>query len=339
MAWAFPMALALAAAVAVPSVIATPPVQSPPAVAPPVTGAEGTDPFARTRVPPMLLSPLPRRGSVPRMAPAQVRPGTPDQWARFDAAFGVLRSRAFGPSAPSKARAEGIATVRGSVDPASFDSMRTAFRGGKHDVSLAMLDAFAAGGAYGHYSLARVAIEDDDAAVRAEATRRIALPPCPAVLSAIDDGLRSDDHGRVDRAGILAGAVHAIEAIPTLVFAQYAQGPVPERGDRAWIAVGRTVSYVANVVPVVGDNAGAYQPVIGQIIEGVVMRIQDCAVVIYHGGVHDALVAMTTYDAGMDTSANGWDIRAWARWFDEQYVPLKRRQDEELARASAGPGD
>jgi hypothetical protein len=50
--------------------------------------------------------------------------------------------------------------------------------------------------------------------------------------------------------------------------------------------------------------------------------------------VHDSLVAMTTYDSGTQTAGIGWDIRDWAKWFDGTYVPLKRAQDEELAKAS-----
>jgi hypothetical protein len=44
---------------------------------------------------------------------------------------------------------------------------------------------------------------------------------------------------------------------------------------------------------------------------------------------------MAAYDSGMDVAALGWDIRAWHRWFNEEYVPFKRRQDEELAKAAA----
>jgi hypothetical protein len=308
------------------------------ASAPPTGAPDGglPDGFRRARVPAMLLKPLPKTGGIPRMAPKHRRAGTPEQWARFDATFSAVRSRSFGANATTKARAAGIATIRESTDPASFESLYGAFRGQKDEVALAMLDTFAKGGEEGQYALACVAIQDEDRAVRAEATRRIALPPSEAVLSALDDGLRSDNHDWVDRAGLLSGAVHAVEALPTLIFAQFSQGSAPaERGDRAWIAIGHTVSYVANVVPVVGNNSGAYQPVIGQIIEGVVMRVQDCVATIYHGSVHDSLVAMSTYDFGSDTSGNGWDIRAWAKWFDERYVPFKRAQDEELAKAAA----
>ncbi|MFM8697235.1 MAG: hypothetical protein ACKOF7_00985, partial [Phycisphaerales bacterium] len=64
-------------------------------------------------------------------------------------------------------------------------------------------------------------------------------------------------------------------------------------------------------------------------------RVQDCVATAYHGGVHDALVAMTTFDSGTDTASIGWDMRAWATWFDHTYVPLKKRQDEQLAKAAS----
>jgi hypothetical protein len=37
----------------------------------------------------------------------------------------------------------------------------------------------------------------------------------------------------------------------------------------------------------------------------------------------------------MDTTALGWDMRAWYRWFNEHYVPMKQREDQELAKAGA----
>ena len=333
------LAAAFAVASAVSSAVSVAALAAPAAATPPPSGdaAPARDPrFRRDRVPSILLQPLPTKGGIPRMAPARRRPGTPDQWARFDATFGTLRTRSLGPSSGSKAREAALATIRECTDPVAFESMYGVFRGAKHDVLVAMLDAFAAGGGEGQYALASVAIDHKDAAVRAEATRRIALPPSDGVLAAIDDALRSDDHDRVDRAGILAGATHAIEAIPALIFAQVAAGgPDTTTGDAGWIAIGRTINYVANVVPVVGDNAGGFQPVIGSLIEGVVMRVQDCVVTVYHGGVHDSLVAMSTFDSGGDTSALAWDMRAWARWFNEKYVPLKQREDQELAAAAA----
>lgn len=308
-----------------------------------LAGAGPEDRFQRSRVPPNLLVPLPRSGGIPPMAPAFRRPGTPADWQRHDATFAALRSRALSSAATSAARAAGLEELRSVRDPAAFESMYDAVRGKGDDAMLAVLDAYARGGEAGQHALASVAIADGRDAIRAEATRRITTPVCAPVLAAIDQGLRGGDHDRVDRAGVLAGAVHAVESIPALIFAQVATGstsggagrPSSTSGDRAWIAIGTTTSYVQNVVPVVGDNSGAFQPVIGQLIEGVVMRVQDCAVTIYHGGVHDSLVAMSSYDTGTDTSNLGWDMAAWARWFDGTYVPLKQEQDRRLAAAAA----
>jgi hypothetical protein len=292
------------------------------------------DELRRGRVPPMLLSPLPRAGGVARMAPPRVRPGTPADWARFDAAFATIRAKHFGAGGSERSRAAGCSAIRECRDPAAFESMYGALRAQRGDVKMAMLDAFASGGAEGEYAIASVAIQDTDKAVRAEATRRLGKPPSPAVLAAIDDGLRATDHEWINNAGVLAGALHAVEAIPQLIFSQYVSARTEGPGDRAWIAIGKTTSYVQNVIPVVGDNSGAFQPIIGQIIEGVVLRVNDCSATVYHGGVHDSLVAMTTYDSGTQTAGIGWDIRDWAKWFDGTYVPLKRAQDEELAKAS-----
>jgi hypothetical protein len=327
--------LVVAAAVLPPEAVAVPA----PAATPPMGASHESLPeeFKRARVPAMLLAPLPRTGGVPRMVPARVRPGNAADWERHDVAFTALRARNFTPGSSPKVRASGLAALKDCRDPAAFESMYRALRGQKPDVLAAMLDAFAAGGDEGQYALASVAIQDPDAAVRAEATRRIARPPSSGVLAAIDDGIRASNHQWVNNAGILSGAVHAIEAVPQLIFAQYVQGPAAGEadGDRAWIAIGTTTSYVANVIPVVGDNAAAFQPVIGQILEGVVFRVQDCVATAYHGGVHDALVAMTTFDSGTDTASIGWDMRAWATWFDHTYVPLKKRQDEQLAKAAS----
>ncbi|HAQ67031.1 MAG TPA: hypothetical protein DCR70_04675, partial [Phycisphaerales bacterium] len=124
------------------------------AMTPPPGTIEGGIPeqFRRARVPAMLLTPLPTKGGVPRMAPKHVRPGTPEAWAQFDATFQAVRSRNFSANATTKARAAGAATVRESIDPASFESMYTALRGQKHDALLAMLDAFAKGGAEGQFA-------------------------------------------------------------------------------------------------------------------------------------------------------------------------------------------
>jgi hypothetical protein len=305
-----------------------------------VTGEKPAD-LRRTRVPAILLKPLPATGGVPRMAPPHRNPATPGEREAYEAQFRALRMRHFQGNGPQ--RAAGVAAVAAVRDPKAFEALWNVMRAEKDDVRLVALDAFAAGREEGQYRLACIAIQDADKAIRAEATRRIPRPPCQAVLAAIDEGLRAENSEWIDQAGLLAGSVHAIEAIPGLIFAQFAQGQTDgsarEGRSLAWIAIGKVRSYVQNVIPVVGDNSGAYQPVIGQIVEGVVMEVAGCNVTIYHGDVHDSLVAMSSYDSGTDTSHLAWDMRAWWRWFNTEYVPMKQREDEVLAKAApAVPG-
>jgi type II secretory pathway component GspD/PulD (secretin)/tetratricopeptide (TPR) repeat protein len=46
--------------------------------------------------------------------------------------------------------------------------------------------------------------------------------------------------------------------------------------QRSWIAVGNVISYISNVVPVTGDNSGAFSPIIGQLIVGFVLDVEAC---------------------------------------------------------------
>jgi hypothetical protein len=213
--------------------------------------------------------------------------------------------------------------------------MLTVLQGEKDDVRLAVMDHLARQGSAGQAILARIAIHDKAKPIRAEATRRVQQPPVDSVLQVLDEGLRANEHETVNNAGLLAGNIHAIEAIPALIFAQFAQDPQPPEGDLGWIAIGTTRSYVQNLVPVTGDNSGAFSPVIGQVFEGVVMRVQDCIVTTYRADVHDSLIAMTSFDTGTDTARMAWDMRGWARWFNEEYVPFKQREDQALANAAA----
>ncbi len=325
--------LALGAGAGAARVAATPPAGA-------ITGEKPAD-LRRDRVPAILLKPIPGTGAVPRMAPPRRPAASPGEREAFEAQFRSLRMRHFQGGGPQ--RAAGLEAVRAIRDPKAFEALWNVMQAEKDDVRLAALDAFAAGRDEGQYRLAWIAIHDADKAIRGEATRRIVRPPSQAVLAAIDEGLRAENSDWIDQAGLLAGAVHAIEAIPGLIFAQFANGQtdgsVREGRSLAWIAIGKVRSYVQNVIPVVGDNSGAYQPVIGQVIEGAVLEIAGCNVTIYHGDVHDSLVSMTTYDSGTETAQLGWDMRAWWQWFNTQYVPMKQREDEVLAKAvPAAPG-
>jgi type II secretory pathway component GspD/PulD (secretin)/tetratricopeptide (TPR) repeat protein len=46
--------------------------------------------------------------------------------------------------------------------------------------------------------------------------------------------------------------------------------------QRSWISVAKVIAYVSNLVPVTGDNSGAFSPIISNIFEGFVLDIEAC---------------------------------------------------------------
>jgi len=46
--------------------------------------------------------------------------------------------------------------------------------------------------------------------------------------------------------------------------------------QRSWISVAKVIAYVSNLVPVTGDNSGAFSPVISNLLEGFVLDIEAC---------------------------------------------------------------
>jgi hypothetical protein len=292
--------------------------------------------LTRTQVPANLLVPLPTRGGVPPMV-TKAKPvnHSSEAMEKYSAQFRALKSKYFGQHSATL-RQTGLAQLRAYTDAASLEPMWTVLQTESDDVRLAVMDHLAGRASAGQAILARIAIHDKTAAIRAEATRRIAQPPTESVLHVLDESLRSNEHVVVNNAGLLAGNIHAIEALPALIFAQFSQDTQTSEGDLAWIAIGTQRSYVQNLVPVTGDNSGAFSPVIGQVIEGVVMRVADCIVTTYRADVHNSLVSMSSFDTGTDTSYLAWDMRAWARWFNQEYVPMKQRQARELAAMGAG---
>jgi hypothetical protein len=134
-----------------------------------------------------------------------------------------------------------------------------------------------------------------------------------------------------NNAGIVASAVNALETIPLLIFAQATRDEVQQTGDLAWIAINTQQAYVANVQPVVGDGAAAFQPILGRISEGIVLRVMDAVVVVYRTDIHHALTTMTSRDWGQPTEPFGYDMNAWWQWYNSVYVPFKNEQARQAA--------
>lgn len=227
---------------------------------------------------------------------------------------------------PSQRR-EGIRLLQGMTHPAAQIPLVEELSGEAPDVRAALLDHLRTQGAEGQAALAYAAIYSPDPGFSTAAGQALSVPLAPAVYGILDTSLRSPVHDIANRAAALAGNFNAIETIPLLIFSQVTRDPVPEHeGDLAWIANQTQHAYVANLIPVTGPGVVAYQPVIGRVTEGTLLRIMDAVVVVYRTVVHDVLVDLSSRDGGDPTDTLGYDPSAWWQWYHQDYLPAKREQ-------------
>ncbi len=336
--------LALAAAGQGPSSTppaSTPPASTPPASARPASAPPAQKPWSQDDPRYGLLTPIPDRGAVPPIV--EMLDGLSDRQLQYRARvreykkqIRQIRHRYLGNKRAKEVRAEGIARLREFTDAAAFKPLITELKREDQDVRLAVLDHFAEQGDAGQAALAWVAITDDDDAMRYEATRLMTRPASRPVLAVLDSSLRSPKHTVANNAGGVAGALSALKTIPLLIFAQATADSAQSEGDLAWIAIQTQQAYVQRLEPVVGDAVGAFQPIIGIVSEGVILRVVDAVAINYRTTIHRSLVAMTTDDWGQSTEYLGYDMRAWWEWYNGEYVPFKNEQAQ-LARLAAEP--
>ncbi len=241
-----------------------------------------------------------------------------------------LRARHFGSVRATPLRQAGLLRLREFSDPALFPTLLEVFEREKDDVRLAVLDLFADSATdEGDATLAWVAVFDERETVRDAARQRLtqrveARGEVPnRVQLVIDHALRRDETPIVNAAAHLAHSLKLLQAIPLLITAQVSVQGTGGGDDSAlaWILVGTQQAFVTDVNPIVGTNSVAFDPQIGVITTGSIMRIIDAVAVIYRTEVHQTLVQMTTEASGASTAALAWDIPAWNRWWAEEIKP------------------
>lgn len=243
-----------------------------------------------------------------------------------------LKREHFGNVRDQARRDEGVRKLAQFRTSDSITSLYEELRSERDDVVLGMLDHVATMGEAGQAALAWMAIMDEKPGLRNEASKRLHRPASPGALGVLDSALRTDGHVVANRAGMLAGTLGATALVPLLIAAQTTEGPADQTGDLAWIAIQTQRSYVANLVPVTGSSSGAFQPVIGVIGEGAVLRIMDAVVISYRTEIHTALVGITSGEWGRSTEYLGYDRDAWLRWYAEEYKPALAQRETEAAR-------
>jgi len=223
-------------------------------------------------------------------------------------------------------RQEGIDRLREFTDPAAFVPLIEETRDEQDDVKLALLEHLAQQGEWGQAALAWIVINERNEAMHYEALKRITKPASDPVLAVIDAGLRSHDDFVANLSGVLAGHLEIFDAIPLLIHGQSRTQVVQEPGDDAWILVGRQRVFIRALIPIVGDNSGAFLPVPGVLTDGVILRVVEAIAVIYRTEVHRTLVSMSTRDWGHSTADLGYDFDKWRAWYENDYAAHKTEQ-------------
>lgn len=259
-----------------------------------------------------------------------------------------LRLKHFGQLRNTAIRQEGILKLRQYTDPALFPLMVDVFAREQDDVRFAVLDIFAESNTpEGDAALAWQAVFGRDSAIREESTSRLAMRNArhgtveERVKLVVYEGLKSKSETTLVRSANLAESLGIVEAIPWLAAAQASASPSgggggggggSRPGALAWIALGTQTAYVADLEPVVSENAVAFDPQVAAITSGVVVRVLDAVVVTYHIEVHYALRRLASKVWGNDVDL-GWSYGAWRRWYKIELLPeLARREVAEQRR-------
>ena len=279
---------------------------------------------------------IPDRGAVPPVVDPQLVESVHDmalaaEYGPYKRQLRALARRYFTNRRNSEIREEGYTQLQGFTDTGALFAMPFTLDRQKPDVIEAMFDHMASSGSNGQAALAWTAIHHENEEIRAQATNRISATDDPLVLAVIEHGLRDTRHAVVNAAGKLAGTINAFQTIPLLIFSQYSRDEVRSQGDLAWIAIGTQQSYVQNLIPVAGNEAGGFQPVIGTITEGFVMRVTDYVAIVYRTEVHYSLVKLADSATGQSTEHLGWDMRRWRDWYNSEYLPQYQAKAAEAA--------
>lgn len=200
------------------------------------------------------------------------------------------------------------------------------------EVRNAFIKALANDAETGHVALVRFAVEESGA-VRASALAAMPDRLSESAEASLASYLAGDRELFVNRAASIASAHAGAALIPPLIAAQ-STPPRQKRGDEAWIAIGKSISYVADVVPVVGDASGAFQPVPGTVFEGSVLRIMESVVTIYRTEVYFSLRRVVERATGQPAPPFGWDAVAWNQWYQNEFPALAAKHAEREARGS-----
>ena len=247
----------------------------------------------------------------------------------------LIRHRAeyFREGSPVERRQVGLALLRERyASPEYYALLLEVFGASPDDVKHGVFDMFAdAGTDEGDAALAWAAVFDNDADDREAAGTRLDARAegggarGEKVKLVVGGGLQQEHNGVVASAAGLAEKLNIVEMVPLLIGAQVAggggSGENERTGNLGYIVVATQQAFVSDLQPVVSDSAVAFDPTLSVVTEGVVLEVKDAVVLTYRTEVHGALVRMTSRALGASTEGLGYDERAWASWYNDQWRP------------------
>ncbi|MGD9690387.1 MAG: hypothetical protein AB7K52_13785 [Phycisphaerales bacterium] len=257
-----------------------------------------------------------------------------------------IRLKHFGAIERTEIRQAGIIKVRAFTEAPALAAMVDVFRDEGADIRAAVLDHLAdRKNDAGDAALAWAAVFDPNPVFRGEAAERVSRRVRESgsvpitTQEVIATGLTTGKAAHATAAGRLANILRLVDAIPMMAAAQAGPsggyyGGQPDTPDEslAYILVGTQRTFVADLTPVVGESAVAFDPQIGVITEGVILRVINAFVFEFNGDLHQELVSLSSKAwGGRETAHLGWDAKAWQRWYDTELKPYLVKQDEERA--------
>lgn len=205
----------------------------------------------------------------------------------------------------------------------------------------------------GDAAIAWMAVYNRDEKIRSYATERLSsrlrsqtpageMPEASYRVRAVIAGaLGRSEYEYATRGAELVQRAGLAGLIPWLVSAQVASGGGSGgerggRGDLAWIFIGQTVWYVADVTPVVGEQSIAFDPQIAPVNTGALLRVHDAVVIEYRTIINTILISMASEVAGRDMASLGFDQKRWRGWLADEFpAQLAAHQDKLRAEAAA----
>lgn len=312
--------------------------------------------LAQTHTAPQVASPAPAAVVVdappdPDSAPGRALAEANKRRVELERDLYKLRATYFRNIRNVEMRQVGLSKLREFTDPAVFPSLLKVFKRDKEDVRGTILDMLEEQASpYGDATLAWAAVFDEDSWYRDAASERLIRrvkseegDPSFYVQSVIAKGLKSGLNREVSAAANLSNVLNLVEAIPMLINAQVTGQTAQVGGgggdtSLAWIMVGTQQAFIADLEPVVADSAVAFDPTLGVVTEGVVLRVMDAAVITYRTEVHTALVDLSSRAWGQPTTRLGWDNRAWHDWYTREFKPYwDEKEAQRRAEASGDP--